>query len=132
MTTNTLRLHIISRILRMNRAQLLTLQSAMGDIRRSAIPSDLPEWMSSADAADILHLTPRHIRRLARSMLPGLMCLRPGDRNSKSWFIHRDLILSIANAPSRAIHAPSSKPKCPLSDISARTCKNLINHESDH
>jgi hypothetical protein len=83
------------------------MQKMMVDLRRAGLPDDLPEWMSARDAADLLNLTPRHVRRLAKSILPGM-----GYRAiAGSAMIHRDLVRQIAEAPPCANHAPTARVK---------------------
>ncbi|GEM_PF-6012279 len=91
MTANAIRRHIIDLIFRLDREPLLRV---LAEAQSFTAPggSNLPEWLTTKEAASLLHITTRHARRLANTIPPGVPA--PG-RNASGLLIHRDTIHAI-------------------------------------
>ena len=110
MTTNAIRCHMIERVLKMDRSSLMQLQELANQVRRAALPADLPEWIPASQAADFLHITPRHLRRICAGQLSITYQLRE-FAGYTCWHLHRDLLRSLAEAPMCAKQAPHNEGK---------------------
>lgn len=108
MTTNKLRLRLISHVLRLDRAGLEAVARICAEQLAPRIPADCPEWISIPTAAKILHCHPAHLRRLAHRQVPLLLDRQKHASGQTAWHLHRSALETLARAMPR--HASAIQP----------------------
>ena len=121
MTSNRIRLRIISSVLRMPKDKLTAVLELCQDQLRIELPTNLPEWMPLTDAAALLQLHPGSLRRLATSSYPLLIDRRRTQRGQVSIHLNRSAIHAIATRSTCATtrHISATQPT-----FSARPTQN--------
>lgn len=129
MSKNALRIHLITQIAQASDADLARFIASFADAGRPQLPGNLAEWVPVAQAATILNLSTRHLRRLIQSH-PDSTRLQRSVTDSTThhlsqttWHLNRLLIISLASAPRRATHAPHNDQFASTSPESVRLRK---------
>lgn len=102
MTSNRIRLRIISSILRMPKDKLPAVLELCQAQLRIELPPDLPEWIPLTVAAALLQLHPGSLRRLATSSYPLLIDRRRTPRGQVGIYLNRSAVSAIATRSTRA------------------------------
>ena len=101
MTTNAIRCRIIAHLLKADHSSLEQIATLCQSQARVQLPIDLPEWLPIARAADLLHLHPAHLRRIAANRFPLLIDRRRLTSGQIGLYLNRSALQDIASATTR-------------------------------